>query len=326
MFFAGKAGRGGFREVVNVAMREPVMAVPDGKLDSERAPRAATPGDVWLRQRRRVTIALFVAPVAVMALLFVAPMLELVRLSLSGENGITLEGYAELLRPVYLRLMLFTFELALEVTLLCLVIGYPLAFLLANIQGAFVRWLTLALLISLWLSVLSRTYSWVILLQRNGVVNNFLVWSGIADAPVGLVYNEVGVLIGMTHILLPFMVLTLVPALRAIDPVLVRSAASLGAGPFMVFRRIYFPLSLPGVVAGSILVFTMALGFFITPAILGGGKTTTIVMAIRNQVQQLVDLRLASATSVVLLLVCFIILLLYERLSGVDRLFGAGKQ
>lgn len=302
------------------------MVGPDGKLLSEHEARVATTGDVWLRQRRRVTLALFAAPVAVMLLLFVTPMLELVRLSLSGENGLTLEGYAELLRPVYLRLMLFTLELAVEVTLLCLVIGYPLAFLLANIPGAFARWLTLALLISLWLSVLSRTYSWVILLQRNGVVNNFLVWSGLSDSPVGLVYNEVGVLIGMTHILLPFMVLTLVPALRGIDPVLVRSAASLGAGPFMVFRRVYFPLSLPGVVAGSILVFTMALGFFITPAILGGGKTTTIVMAIRNQVQQLVDLRLASATSVMLLVVCFVILLLYERLSGVDRLFGAGKQ
>lgn len=301
------------------------MAVPDGNLDMNRALRAAAPGDVWARQRRRVTIALFVAPVTVMAVLFVAPMLELVRLSLTGEDGLSFEGYAELLRPVYLRLMLFTFELALEVTLLCLLIGYPLAFLLANTQDAFSRWLTLAILISLWLSVLSRTYSWVILLQRNGVVNNLLIWSGLADQPVPLVYNEVGVLVGMTHILLPFMVLTLVPALRAIDPVLVRSAASLGAGPFMVFRRVYFPLSLPGVVAGSILVFTMALGFFITPAILGGGKTTTIVMAIRNQVQQLVDLRLASATSVVLLLICFVILLIYERLSGVDRLFGAGK-
>ncbi len=129
----------------------------------------------------------------------------------------------------------------------------------------------------------------------------------------------------MVHILLPFMVMTLVPSLAAIDPALVRSALSLGARPRAAFWRVYFQLSLPGVVAGSILVFTMGLGFFITPAILGGGRATTIVMAIMSQVEQLVDLPLASATSVTLLAISLLILVLYERIAGVERVFGARR-
>ncbi len=183
----------------------------------------------------------------------------------------------------------------------------------------------LALLITLWLSVLARTYSWIIILQRNGIVNRLLIGAGLVDHPLSLVYNETGVTIGMVHILLPFMIMTLVPALRAIDPNVVRSALSLGARPRVAFRRVYFRLSLPGVVAGSILVFTMALGFFITPAILGGGRTSTIVMAIMDQVQVLVDLPLASATSVALLAISVLILVLYEKIAGVDRIFGVGR-
>jgi ABC-type spermidine/putrescine transport system permease subunit I len=289
------------------------------------APIAAMRGS-WDRQRRRVTMILFAAPLTAMALLFVVPLVVLLWLSFFGNRDFSLQAYAELTRPVYGRLMLFTLELAFIVTLICVVIAYPIAYLLANIEGAFARWMTLALLLALWLSVLARTYSWIIILQRHGIVNTLLTWSGLTDTPLSLVYNKTGVYIGMVHILLPFMVMTLVPMLRSIDPQLLRSALSLGANPWKAFWRVYFPLSLPGVVAGSILVFTMALGFFITPAILGGGRASTIVMAIKDQVQVLVDLRLAAATSVMLLIISIGILLIYEKVAGVDRIFGRGRQ
>jgi ABC-type spermidine/putrescine transport system permease subunit I len=281
--------------------------------------------DGWERQRNRVTRVLLVAPLALMALLFVVPLLYLVWLSFGGPEGFSLVGYEELLAPVYLRLALFTLQLAFTVTIACALIAYPLAYLLAHIEGTLIRFMTVALLISLWLSVLARTYSWIIILQRNGLVNGVLKASGLTDQPVPLVYNETGVYIGMIHILLPFMVMTMVPTLRAIDLSLVRSALSLGATPWQTFRRIYLPLSLSGLVAGSILVFTMAIGFFITPAILGGGRVNTIVMAIQNQVQVLVDLRLAAATSVVLLIISIAILFVYEKIAGVDRIFGKGR-
>jgi putative spermidine/putrescine transport system permease protein/spermidine/putrescine transport system permease protein len=287
---------------------------------------AAVARGSWESQRRRVTAILFAAPLAVMALLFVLPLLVLIWLSFFGDDGFSIRAYAELTRPVYGRLMLFTLELAFVVTVICVAISYPIAYLLANVQGPYARWMTLALLLALWLSVLARTYSWIIILQRNGIVNTMLTWSGLTQSPLSLVYNRTGVYIGMVHILLPFMVMTLVPMLRAIDPQLLRSALSLGANPWKTFWRVYFPLSLPGVVAGSILVFTMALGFFITPAILGGGRASTIVMAIKDQVQVLVDLQLAAATSVMLLIVSIGILLIYEKVAGVDRIFGTGRQ
>lgn len=281
--------------------------------------------DYWEKQRRRVTTNLLIIPFVLMMLLFITPLGYLVWLSFGGSAGFSLDGYRALSAPVYLRLALRTFQLAFLVTLACAVIAYPLAYLLAHIRSVVSRVIVFALLISLWLSVLARTFSWIIILQRNGVVNSLLQGAGITDGPLSLVYNETGVYIGMIHILLPFMVMTMVPTLRAIDPSLVRSALSLGASPWTAFRRVYFPLSLSGVVSGSILVFTMAIGFFVTPAILGGGRVNTIVMAIQNQVQQLVDLQLAAATSVVLLVVSILVLTLYEKIAGVDRIFGKGR-
>jgi ABC-type spermidine/putrescine transport system permease subunit I len=288
-------------------------------------PAASAAGDDWERQRSRVTTRLLILPMVLMAALFIVPLAYLVWLSFGGPAGFSLAGYRSLGAPVYLRLGLYTFELAFIVTIACAVIAYPLAYLLANIQALVGRLLIFSLLISLWLSVLARTFSWIIILQRNGVVNSLLMSTGLTRQPLPLVYNETGVYVGMIHILLPFMVMTLVPTLRAIDASLVRSALSLGATPWTAFRRIYLPLSLSGVVSGSILVFTMAIGFFVTPAILGGGRVTTIVMAIQNQVQQLVDLRLAAATSVVLLCISIAVLSLYEKVAGVDRLFGKGR-
>lgn len=283
-------------------------------------------GADWETQQRRVTATVLIFPVVLMTVLFLAPLGYLAWLSFGGPDGPNINSYRQLLAPVYLNLALFTLQLAFFVTLACAVIAYPLAYLLANVESAVSRFMILSLLISLWLSVLARTYSWIIILQRNGVVNNMLQQAGLTDQPLPLVYNQTGVYIGMIHILLPYMVMTLYPTMRAIDASLVRSALSLGATPWTAFRRIYFPLSLPGMVSGSILVFMMAIGFFVTPAILGGGRANTIVMAIQNQVQVLVDLPMAAATSVVLLLVSLLILVVYERIAGVERIFGKRRR
>ena len=283
-------------------------------------------GADWEAQQRRVTVTVLILPVILMAVLFLVPLGYLVWLSFGGPNGPNISSYKQLTAPVYLNLAYFTLQLAFFVTVACAVIAYPLAYLLANIESTISRFMILSLLISLSLSVLARTYSWIIILQRNGVVNDILQGAGLTSQPLSLVYNQTGVYIGMIHILLPYMVMTLYPTMRAIDSSLVRSALSLGATPWTAFRRIYFPLSLSGLVSGSILVFMMAIGFFVTPAILGGGQANTIVMAIQNQVQVLVDLPLAAATSVVLLLVSLLILVVYEKIAGVERIFGKGRR
>jgi ABC-type spermidine/putrescine transport system permease subunit I len=287
-----------------------------------RAPRE-TAG--WQAQRRRVTMTLLSVPVGVMLVMFVLPLLILLWLSFAGTGDWSLQGYRDLAQPVYLRLLGFTLYLAGVVTLICAVLAYPIAYTFAHIETKLNRWMAVGIFVSLWLSFLAKTFGWIIILQRNGIINDLLMWSGLIGSPLRLVYNETGVWIGMVHVLLPFMILTLVPALRAIDQAYIRAALSLGSGPFRTFWLVYFKLSLPGIVAGSILVFTLSFGFFITPAILGGGRVTTIVLAIRDQVQVLGDLRLAAATSMVLLAVCLAVLVVYDRVAGVDRIFGRGR-
>lgn len=289
-------------------------------------PQGASGLTAWDLQRRRLTFSLMAPPVLAMVILFVAPILVLVWMSFGGgtQGASLFAGYQALMQPVYLRLLGFTLQLAFITTLLCALLAYPIAYMMVNIQTRANQWMAVTLFIALWLSFLARTFSWIIILQRRGVVNEMLMGAGITSQPLELVYNQLGVFIGMTHILLPFMIITLIPAMKAIDPAYVRAALSLGATPLMVFRQIYLPLSLPGLVAGSMLVFTLAFGFFITPAILGGGRTPTIVLAIRDQIQQLGDLQLAAATSMVLLVICLGLLLAYDRISGVDRLYDRG--
>ncbi|WP_342364179.1 ABC transporter permease [Terrarubrum flagellatum] len=280
----------------------------------------------WQRQQRGLTLSLMAVPTLAMIAVFVMPLLVLLWMSFGGggKAGFSLQGYIDLLQPVYLKLLFFTLQLALLTTVLCALLAYPIAYLMVNVSSRFSAWMGMVLFMTLWLSFLARTFAWIIILQRRGLVNNFLISVGIIDSPLELVYNKLGAYIGMVHILLPFMVLTLIPAMKAIDPAYVRAGLSLGASPPRVFRDIYLPLSLPGLVAGSMLVFTLAFGFFITPAILGGGRAPTIVMAIRDQIQQLGDMQLAAATSMVLLVFCIGLLFIYDRVAGVDRIYDKG--
>ncbi|MGG7565473.1 ABC transporter permease [Rhodovulum sp. DZ06] len=286
------------------------------------APRPRPALSAWERQSRRTTLSLLVLPVLAMPAMFVTPLVVLMWMSVdAGDGTVTLDGYRGLMAPVYLRLLGFTLELSFWVTAACAAPACPIAYMMANIPGRFAKWMAVSLFISLRLSFLARTFSWIVILQRNGVVNDILTGTGLISSPLRLVYNETGVYIGLIHILPPFMIITLVPGMKAIDPAYARAALSLGASPFKAFRQVYLPLSAPGLAAGAMLVFILAFGFFITPAILGGGRTPTITLAIRDQIQELGDLQLAAATAMALLVICLAILPVFNRVAGVDRIY-----
>lgn len=232
-------------------------------------------------------------------LFFLFPVVRM--LGFSVEAG-TLDWYAKALgEGLYLQVFSNTFEIALLVTAICLLLGYPLGFLIATTTPL---WTTLGfifVLLPLWTSVLVRTYAWMVLLGRNGVFNRWLIESGIVADPLPLLHNFNGVLIGMVHVLLPYMVLPIYGAVRRVDPALVAAAEGLGASNWRIFWRIYLPLTLPGVFAGAVIVFVLSLGFYITPALLGGGKVMMVAVMIEQEVRQTLNWPFAAALSAVLL-------------------------
>ena len=237
-----------------------------------------------------------------LVLLFLFFLFPVVRmLGFSIESG-TLDWYAKALgESLYLQVFWSTFEIALVVTVICLLLGYPLGFLIATTTPG---WATLGfifVLLPLWTSVLVRTYAWMVLLGRNGVFNRWLIEAGVISDPLPLLHNFNGVLIGMVHVLLPYMVLPIYGAVRRLDPALVAAAEGLGASNWRIFWRIYLPLTLPGIFAGAVIVFVLSLGFYITPALLGGGKVMMVAVMIEQEVRQTLNWPFAAALSAVLL-------------------------
>ncbi len=223
---------------------------------------------------------------------------------------------------VHLDVLVRTFVVSASVTLICLVLGYPLAALIARSKGVVANTLLVLVLLPFWTSLLVRTSAWVVLLQSRGVVNSALAWAGIIDPsqPLELIYNRIGVLVAMTHILLPFMVLPIYSVMRGIPPVYLRAASSLGAPPFMAFWRVYLPMSLPGVSAGALLVFILALGYYITPALVGGPRDQMVSYFIAYYSNQVTNWGMAAALSGILLVAVLILYAVYNRLVGIDRL------
>ncbi|HTR88287.1 MAG TPA: ABC transporter permease [Reyranella sp.] len=236
-------------------------------------------------------------------------------LGFSVEGG-SLDWYAKALgEGLYLRVFWNTFEVALCVTAICLILGYPLGFLIATTTPFWATVGFIFVLLPLWTSVLVRTYAWMVLLGRNGVFNRLLVDGGVIADPIPMLNNFTGVLIGMVHVLLPYMVLPVYGAVRRLDPAIVSAAEGLGASGFNVFRRIYLPLTLNGILAGSIIVFVLSLGFFITPALLGGGKVMMIAVLIEQQVHETLNWPFAAALSAVLLAVTLAIYSASQRFT-----------
>ena len=223
-------------------------------------------------------------------------------------------------RALFLGLYGRTLTISLGVTLLCLVIGFPVAWVMARAKPATATWLLMLVLVPFWTSLLVRTTAWVILLQREGVVNKTLAWLHLIDHPLSLIYDHTGVFIAIVHILLPYMILPLYSVMKGISPVHLRAAGSLGASPFTAFRTVYLPLTAPGIAAGSTLVFVLALGFYITPALVGGPADQMIGYFIAYFTNSAVNWGLASALGVFLMLLIVLIYLAIGRLIGLDRL------
>jgi len=266
-----------------------------------------------------------VPALAWLAVLFVYPIGRLFYLSLFAP-GFTLQHYAKLAgASVYVKILANTFEIGVTVTILALLLGYPVAFLLATAPPRAAGVMLACVMLPLWTSLLVRTYAWMVLLGRRGILNEALGSLGLLDAPLPLLYNRMGVTIGMVHVLLPFMILPIYSVMKGIDVELVKAAQNLGAGRVQSFLRVYLPLSLPGIAAGCLLVFVTALGFFVTPALLGGRGDMMISMLIENQVRELLDWEFASALAVTLLAVTAVALAIFQRFLGLDRMWGGAR-
>ncbi|MCH4874726.1 ABC transporter permease [Pseudomonas sp. TMW22091] len=224
---------------------------------------------------------------------------------------------------IYLAAFSRTIGISASITLICLLLAYPVAWLLANLPSRQSNRLMLLVIVPFWTSLLVRTTAWYVLLQPNGVINNLLSGLGLVSHPLQLMFNRTGVLIGMTHIMLPFMILAIYSVMKGISPVYLRAAQSLGAKPFTAFMRTYVPQTLAGVGAGCFLVFVLSLGYYITPALLGGAGDEMISQLISVQTNQQLNWGLAGALSAYLVIFTALFYFIFNRLVGIDRLrFG----
>lgn len=225
-------------------------------------------------------------------------------------------------QQVYVMLFQRTFWLSLVITGLTFLLGFPIAHLLATLPMRRSNLLMILVLLPFWTSLLVRTTAWMVLLQQQGVVNDILVWLGVVgqDGRLKLIYNQVGTIIAMTHILLPFMILPLYSVMRTINPSYVRAARSLGASSWTAFRRVYFPQTLPGLGAGALLVFILAVGYYITPALVGGSSGQLISNMIAMHMTETLNWSMAAALAAILLASVLVLYWIYDRLVGIDNL------
>jgi len=264
-----------------------------------------TPDDLARAERRdrRRRLGLVAPAIFLIAILLVGPFAWLASLSvLDGQGSLTLANYQMIFEQTStMKILWTTFRVSLLVTLFCALLGYPVAYLLGLLPRRAAALCLLAVLLPFWTSILVRTYAWMVLLARKGLVNTGLQDIGLIDQPLRLMHNEAGTIIGMTHIMLPFLILPLYATIRSIDRGYLRAGASLGARPMTVFWRVFFPLSLPGFLGGLCFVFVLCLGFFVTPALLGGGKVQMIAMIIERNIVMHASWGPAAAIGVVLL-------------------------
>jgi ABC-type spermidine/putrescine transport system permease subunit I len=258
---------------------------------------------------------------------FLAPLVMMSLRSVTDPQDAGLSNYTRFFADeAYLRVLINTFWIALVSTVTCLVVGYPFAYLMTVVSGRFAGLLLIAVLLPFWSSLLVRTFAWQVILRDTGIINRFLLDLGLISSPLTLIRTTLGVILGMSHILLPFMVLPLYAVMRRIDPEYGRAAANLGAPPMSAFLRVFVPLSLPGVVAGCLLVFVLALGFYITPALLGGLHDQMISQLIVQQIQQRLDWGFGTAMSVVLMVITLVILFVASRLVRLRDVFGSAVE
>lgn len=275
----------------------------------------------WRRDSRLLILPALLFQIA----FFFVPLFMVARESLF-DPGFTGAHYGEVFtNPLYRKILWQTIRLAVVVTVVAVVLGYPVAYFIARARPIVAALTLLGVLVPLWTSLLARTYSFQVLYGREGFVNKLLLWLGVIDEPLPLMFNMFTAVSGMVHALLPFVILPCLAVMRGIDRSLPNAAKSLGASPWQAFRHVYFPLSKPGLATATILTFILALGFFVTPVVLGGTTEFTIAGLIQLQMQRTLNWGLGGALSIMLLVVTSVIVYAYQRRYGLDRLFGGGR-
>lgn len=258
--------------------------------------------------------------------ILVIPAGWLAYVSFLGTDGqFSMENYSRMIsRKSYMRIFITTFEVSFMTTGICVLIGYPLAYFLSQLPARIANICMITVLLPFWTSLLVRTYAWLVLLQKKGLVNTFAIEMGLWDEPIKIVHNMTGTLIGMVHIMLPFLVLPLYASMKAVNRDYMKAASNLGANPVSAFWTIFFPLSTPGLFAGMLIVFVLCLGFYVTPAVLGGGKVIMVSMKIASNIELFVNWGAASALGVVLLALTIGALWITSRFVRLEQIVGGG--
>ncbi|MCC5984525.1 MAG: ABC transporter permease [Rhodobacteraceae bacterium] len=274
--------------------------------------RNLTGGGAWL----------VLPAVLLLAAFFLWPVGELVARSFRDPAGAWVHYQRIWEVPAYLRILNRTLVISAMTTVICVVLAYPLAYRLVTASPMGRAVILVCVLIPFWTNLLVRSYGWIIMLNPQGVINSALMGLGLIDEPLRLVYNTTGVLIGMSQIMLPFMILPIAAVMARLDPKVTHAARSLGATPVQAFFKVYLPLTMPGVMAGSVLVFTISLGFFVIPALLGGSREILLAQLIEFNINQVLNWGLAAALSTVLLIATLGLYWIGDRWFGLGRIWG----
>lgn len=272
-----------------------------------------------------------VAPTVLwLSFFFVVPLLIVVAVSFASRTPYgqvifdwTLGNYARFTETLYLSIFLDTLIVALITTVLTILLGYPLAYFIAQLPQKWQQPGLILVMIPFWINFLIRSYAWVIILRTQGVLNTILLKFGLIEQPLQMLYNEVAVMLGMVYALLPFMVLPIYVSIEQLDHRLLEAASDLGASPFTAFRKITLPLTMPGIAAGTILVFISSLGMFVVPDVMGGAKSALIGNLIQNQFLSARDWPFGGALSIVLALLSLVLIMLYYKALSAQQ--GGGK-
>ena len=287
----------------------------DSSLPSLRRRHFSAAGRYWL----------LIAPaLAMMIVFYLYPISRVLWMSVT-EPQPGLDNFALLATSASIhRMLLTTARISITTTVITLVLAYVVSYVLVHSSERVQRWMFLGVLVPLWISVLVRAFAWFVLLRREGLINTALLSTGVIDSPLSLIWNETGVMIGMVHYMLPFGILPIYANMRDIDQRCIAAARGLGATRGVAFRKVFLPLSMPGVVGAGVLVFIFSLGFFVTPAILGGGKTLMIAEYIKVQILEIVRWGIGTMLAATLLIVICGLLMVLSRMVDLRKLFGAG--
>ncbi len=267
---------------------------------------------------------LILIPMLFIVLFTFIPILKLFKLSFVDQNGFTLKYLSQVFtEKVYFQVILLTLKTGFIITILSILLAYPVAYFLVKTKSAKLKkFILLVIMIPFWISLLVRTFSWIIILQDQGILNSFLIYIGLINKPIHLLYNGISVTIGMVHVLFPFMVLNIYSSMESIDMQLVQVAEVMGAKPMRAFWGIFFPLSVPGILSGSIIVFVLSLGYFITPSLLGGSQNMVISTLIQNNISATLNWPLAASLALVLFIITMILLVILALLMKKNHMIG----